>query len=78
MVVVNLRRLAVLLAGMGWPLPPMVRALLPHTPPRGSSVPVPASLILGNAGTGKGRASWHPGLSGNAHQRRIERRRLGA
>lgn len=68
----NLRRLACLLAGMGVSLPPMVRALLPHNPPREQVPTVPASLILGMPAPG--HASRFPGLSGNSHQRRIARR----
>jgi len=59
----NLRRLAVLLAGMGVPLPAMVRALIPKPAP---IVPRPRLY-----------AAFYPGLSGNAHQRRIERRARG-
>jgi len=75
----NLRRLAVQLAGMGFPLPPMVRAFLPHNPPAEHVPTVPASLILGPSApvrVERRRRSRFPGLSGNAHQRRIARRRL--
>lgn len=66
----NLRRLAVLLHGMGAPLPAMVRALLSNTPPREQVLQVPASLILGTPAPGRARRFLS--LSGNAHQRRVE------
>lgn len=59
----NLRRLALLLDGMGVPLPRMIRALLPKPEPR----PVPDVTVT--------PWQWGLGYSGNAHQRRIERRR---